>query len=330
MIFIGHHRLLWLDLVLIAVAINHIAISLFLRRFIKKAFLLFNAGFLALLVLFAFTLWDLLPEEHALKLHFVHDAVAPADIFQKLPDEKSGPWYGSNRIIGANTYMWKQQFGGKKITRTKANGVIRIFLVGGSQAWGSGARSSKETFCELLERRLRAKGLNVELFNAGVNGAGTSKIARYYASLIRDFSPDILIADIGLNDSAALKQIRDPVKAGEQRRAILTDFTRLARLCKEDGVGLVLVLEPMCKECPLRPDKQLYDGFTEIAIAHGGTVLDPGELLSKREKDHIVWWDTAHLAPAGHHILAGFLELAVEKIVRARQLKMNPENTLHY
>ena len=315
--FLGRDRLAWLDVLLIATALTHLAVILKFRRSLCGAVVLFNAG-LVLLFGFGFLLlWDRLPDEHSLRLKLTDETVAPGEVLTWRRGHE-GPWYSNNRRIGSNTFVWKHRFGGEMCSTPKAEGMVRIFVVGGSQAWGSGAASSKETFAELIEKSLRAKGLPVEVFNAGVNGAGLSGVADCYRQLVRCFEPDILVADIGLNDSAALTLVRDATKRAGRVDVLIDTFRALAGLCREDGVDLVLALEAMAGELPLRPNRDLYAALAEIAGEIGAPAVDVAEMVREKEKDHFVWWDTAHYAPYGHELLAGLLAPVVEQTVRTR------------
>ena len=74
----------------------------------------------------------------------------------------------------------------------KPPGVVRILMLGDSFTFGFPVKDD-ETFCSLIERRLRAQGYPVEVINGGVSGA--SPTLHYIA--LRDqflaFEPDLVI-----------------------------------------------------------------------------------------------------------------------------------------
>jgi lysophospholipase L1-like esterase len=214
--------------------------------------------------------------------------------------------------------MWKQRLGGRPVTTDKPEGTIRIFTLGGSQAWGSGAAGSRETYDALLEKKLRARGLPVEIFNGGINGAGISKVKNFFQNPLARYNPDILIVDIGLNDSAAIKSAKGKERSLRHMRALISQFEEFIDLCEKQGGIVVLVLEPMSRETPLRPNWEFYGRIREIAEKKGAAVIDAGAVMRELETDHFVWWDTAHLAPYGHQTLAGLLEPVVAKLVEER------------
>ncbi|MBN1269924.1 MAG: hypothetical protein JXB04_10065, partial [Kiritimatiellae bacterium] len=316
--YMGRDRLAWLDLALLGSALSHLVPLVFFGG--RRAALRFNVGALTVILFAVMLAWDLLPESSEIRLRLTEEAEAPGEIVKGQRGER-GPWYSNNRMIGTSTYVWRQQFGGRRPAVPKPAREVRVFVMGGSQAWGSGAASSRETFGDLLEQRLAGKGLPVKVYNAGVNGAGLSKVVEYYRQLVREFEPDIIIADVGLNDSAAIAQTRKDPRKIEHAGRIAETFRELLDLCREDGVDLVLCLEAMCVELPLRPYARLYEDLEALAVEYGAPVVKPIEVTREKEKDHFVWWDTAHFAPYGHHLFAGLLEPAVEEVVRERMGK---------
>jgi lysophospholipase L1-like esterase len=313
----GRDRMAWLDLLAAAAMLSHIGPVLILKPRIRHAALLFNLCLLAFLIAILTFAWDRLPDNHALRLKFTDEAIAPGELIREKR-VGAGPWYASNRLIGANIYVWRQELGGEKITQSKSPGRQRIMVVGGSQAWGSGAASSGETFAELLEKRLQAKGLPVEVFNASVNGIGLGRVVVLYRELLRRFQPDILIVDIGLNDSSAFNRVRG---TENQLKTILyhsEKYHELIEHCRKDSTDLLLVLEPMSAETFLRPKRKMYENLQRISLEKGISLVKPAPVMEEMEKDHLVWWDTAHLTPYGHRLMADLIEPELERLVRAR------------
>ncbi len=315
--YMGRSRLIILDTSLLAAAVLLPAMIILARRRIRAAVALFNIATIMPILAAGLLVWDNLPERHPLRLRFTANAVAPGEII-KGNRGREGPWYTNNRWIGASTYVWRQQFGGENLTIPKPPRVVRVFLVGGSQAWGSGASDSRHTFAELLENLLRNDGLPVEVYNAGVNGAGMTKILEYYRQLIRRFQPDILLADMGLNDSAVLAQKKSQRSRRKHVALLVKFFEQLLRECRRDHTTFVLCLEPMSAELGLRPDPDYYRAMAAATHANGGYVVDPSSEIRRKEHDHLVWWDTAHLAPYGHRLLAHLLEPTVARAVHNR------------
>jgi len=321
---LGSVRLGWLDLLATSWFLAHLHHLVTLRGRLKHAPLYGNVVVIASiggLVLFA---WDcLLPDEHVWKVKVRRASVAPADAVPQTAGDP-GPWYDQNNPPVPNTFAWKQRFGGKPIQLQKEPGRIRIFTMGGSQAWGSGAACTAETYDQLLQSGLRAKGLPVDIYNAGINGAGVTTVRRLFTGLVTQFDPDILVLDLGLNDSSGLLKAKRSKYQTWMTDQLTAELETILRYCKDHEIEVLLVLEPMCSETPLRPNRALYNRFAVATEAQGFTVLQPGSACREREAHHMLWWDTAHFAPAGHHWFARQLEQPLETLVRKRLSPSSP------
>lgn len=86
----------------------------------------------------------------------------------------------------------------------KPAGVYRIFLTGGSQAYGIGAPSQDETISAYLEQILNERGFapgkKVEVFNAAVCGWASTHERIMIENRISEWQPDLVIALTGAND----------------------------------------------------------------------------------------------------------------------------------
>lgn len=322
--FLGMERVLWMDILLAAAASGYLFLVLLLRKTSRAAPAAFNLAVVVLLALVLLVVWDYLPDDHPVKARSQAHVIFPAaEPVERSPN--SAPWYTNNRLIGANTYLIHQQFGGKTITVPKPAGTVRVFGLGGSQAWGSGAASSAETFYALLGRELTARGLPVEMYNASVNGMGIPNILNVFLNIILPFEPDILIIDTGLNDSMALRQIRNEDRRSGHREILFDLFGQILDLAGEHGIDVLLCLEPVSGEMPLRPDADLYRGLTTLAAESGVPVVSPLAAVAEAEVDSFVWWDMAHFAPYGHTVMTRLLLPETESLVRRRLGRMEAE-----
>lgn len=73
----------------------------------------------------------------------------------------------------------------------------RIFIVGGSAAWGDGVEYA-QTFAGLLAERL--DGANVTVFNAARNGQDSQGVARTAARILACHAPNLLVVMTGNNE----------------------------------------------------------------------------------------------------------------------------------
>jgi lysophospholipase L1-like esterase len=86
----------------------------------------------------------------------------------------------------------------------KPPGTVRVFISGGSTAWGSAAPSQRQTISYLLEEMLNARpspaGTRYEVINAAFPAWSTTQEKILIQQLIADLKPDVVIMFSGNND----------------------------------------------------------------------------------------------------------------------------------
>jgi len=95
----------------------------------------------------------------------------------------------------------------RDFARQKPPGLKRIVALGDSFTIGYEV-ANEETFSSVLERSLRAKGLNVEVINAGVSGYSNAEECLYLERELLSYSPDLVIVSFYAND------LEDNVRSG--------------------------------------------------------------------------------------------------------------------
>jgi len=316
--FLSDGRLGWLFIMAAAVAVNLFCILIYAKRQIKIPALYANLLSLIVIVAVAGYVYVILPDDNPIKLRFSQNTIAPGDIAH-AEEKKHVPWYADNSLIGTNIWVWSQLFGGEKAVPGSGNtkDAVRIFVIGGSQAWGSGAANSDSTFLKLLEKKLLDKKLPVQVLNAGTNAVGLQTITRSNKQLLPIYEPDIIIIDVGTNDSGARKMV--PGVKNQQRfvHDRLMDFRTFVEFFQGQGVRIILNLEAMCAESydNFSPDPELYDGLKKIAEDTGVSVIVPSSVTEQIEKEYPLWWDIAHLTPYGQQVMAEILLPTTEKLV---------------
>ena len=308
--FMGRYRMAWVDLGFATTLLNLFYGLVLYSDKLKAAPLYGNIILFMIMAVLALTCWDgVLKDDHPLRLKWDQAAVPPA-VEADVPSE--APWYAQNKYIGANTWVWRQQLGGEVPSTNRIVGRPRVFVTGGSQSWGSGAASSSETFAELLERE------SCEVYNAGINGAGLRQLYRTWHGVLKKYEPDILIANIGLNDSAALALVAHPQQVEKQCQQLGKVLQSWMLDCQNDGVQFILVLEPISCESALRPCKQLYNLFLAAAKVTNTPVVRADQRITDLETDELLWWDTAHLTPTGHRRMAAFITPTLRDAIRKK------------
>jgi lysophospholipase L1-like esterase len=98
-------------------------------------------------------------------------------------------------------HMNNYGFRGKDVEMKKPDGTIRVIVLGDSFTMGDGVKL-EDTFCVLLEERLRKENRRVEVLNFGMSGWNTSDQVAYLREIGVRFNPDIVIVAYVLNDAA--------------------------------------------------------------------------------------------------------------------------------
>ena len=95
-------------------------------------------------------------------------------------------------------------FRGPEISKEKLDGTYRIFLIGGSTTFGFGATSDETTISGFLQKFFNDSDLNVniEVINAGIEAGYSSSEAYYIKNILVEYTPDLIIAYDGWNDSS--------------------------------------------------------------------------------------------------------------------------------
>jgi len=83
-------------------------------------------------------------------------------------------------------------------------GLKRIVILGDSVTYGHGIDAS-EAFPQVLERQLRARGRDVEVFNMALPGWSTRQERIAYERIGRKYKPDAVVLAVCLNDLAELQ-----------------------------------------------------------------------------------------------------------------------------
>lgn len=116
------------------------------------------------------------------------------------------------QTININTHGFR----GEEISKEKSNNEFRIFVIGGSTAYGYGATSDETTIPGYLQKKFDDMNLdfNVEVINAGLPAADSFIETFYIKNKLLEFEPDLFIIYDGWNDLA--HNVRDENKTIKQ------------------------------------------------------------------------------------------------------------------
>lgn len=146
------------------------------------------------------------------------------------------------------------------------SGPNRTVLAFGDSLYAGYGLARGESVPDFIQQRLRARGIDGELINAGVSGdttaGGRARLAYTLDQL--DRAPDLVLLGLGGND--ALRQI-DPAETRANLEAMLSELDRR---------GIPVILTGMLAPPNLGPDyaNQFNDIWRDLAREHGAA-LDP-------------------------------------------------------
>jgi hypothetical protein len=94
---------------------------------------------------------------------------------------------------------------GPDVALRKADGVRRVVVVGDSTIYGHGVEES-ETFARVLEARLRARGIAVEVINGGTPAYSSLQTLRQARHVLAPLAPDVVVIGNMWSDSMPSEQ----------------------------------------------------------------------------------------------------------------------------
>lgn len=114
---------------------------------------------------------------------------------------RPGDWLNVNTASTDTCRFHVNSFGlrGPEISETAGEGVLRILCLGGSTTFGTSCLSDSTTYPQQLERRLRARGLQVEVLNAGVPRY-MSVDSWFNLQRLARLKPDLVVVLHAIND----------------------------------------------------------------------------------------------------------------------------------
>lgn len=108
-----------------------------------------------------------------------------------------------------------QQFRYEKDLGKKEKNEIRIFVTGGSTAWGSMAPNLNSTISAFLENELNTKntsGFTFRVINSAAGGWNTTEERIWIQNRITEYEPDLIISYSGHNDIGNITDVNDGLR----------------------------------------------------------------------------------------------------------------------
>ncbi len=177
----------------------------------------------------------------------------------------------------------------EEVVRPTPAGRKRLLFLGGSQTWGSGARTRADLWSTKLQELLIDR---VEVLNAGIPAYTAPQLLELYEQEWIDWGPDSVVLNVGHND-------RDP-------EALEAAVRRLVALNREKGIQTVLVPEANSVENrdSMKGLAERHEILQRIAAEEALPLLETHDWLAARRDLGFLWWDRVHLTPFGQTLLA--------------------------
>jgi lysophospholipase L1-like esterase len=189
----------------------------------------------------------------------------------------------------------------EEVAVPKPAGRNRLLFLGGSQTWGSGARTRADTWSAKLREEL---GPDVEVINAGIPAYTAPQLLRLYEDEWIDWEPDVVVLNVSHND-------RDP-------EALETAVRRFVALNGERGIATVLVPEANSVENRSSLDAlaERHARLRRVAAEEGLALVETHDWLAERRDAGFLWWDRVHLTPFGQTLLARRLAQQRDRLLK--------------
>ena len=209
-------------------------------------------------------------------------------------------------------------FRGDEFSSVKPLDTYRIFMVGGSTMFGSGASSDETTISGILQKIFDSDisiTQKIEVINVGMQGANSNVELDLIGEKLVTFSPDLVIVYDGLNDlrsDLAVSQIRE-------------NWKKMCEIGKENSFDVIISLQPIAGFGNKKLTQQEVvnsltgeDHYGFQLIAAKSTYDYTGRaLLSLQDDCNVadlrgifddingpIYWDQGHISDTGNLIIA--------------------------
>ena len=219
-------------------------------------------------------------------------------------------------------------FRGAEFSEIKPPNTHRTFMIGGSTMFGAGATSDNTTIPGYAQQFLDENNaeFNLEVINAGIQGADSNTELKLTEQKLIRFSPDLLIIYDGWND---LRASNTPAELKE-------NWELMCELGKENNFDVIITLQPMAgfgnKNLTKQELKYVEDGLDynkNPLIESFSRYQDYANYLQKVKmctkvidlrgvfdtEVGPIYWDEAHVSDKGNSIVAKSLSDMIFPII---------------
>jgi len=241
--------------------------------------------------------------------------------------------------FATNTDVNSQGFRSTEFSEIKPSNTYRIFMVGGSTMFGSGAATDETTIPGILQKIFDSDNSiqKIEVINAGISGGNSNTELHLINEKLISFSPDLVIVYDGWND------LRADSAVGYAK----SSWELMCELGKHNNFDIIISLQPIAGFGDKKLTQQeVVNSFT--GEGHKGFQLITAkstydylghELLSLQDDCNVIdlrgiyddingplYWDQGHVSDTGNLLLAEkFYEITNEIIFN----KKSTESKFH-
>ena len=144
-------------------------------------------------------------------------------------------FFGGNKtdVININNLGFR----GDDFFKIKPDNTYRIFMVGGSTLFGTGATSDDTTIPGYLKNFLKydKHPYDIEVINAGIQGADSHNELELIKNRLLDLSPDLVIVYDGWND----------LRAEHLPESILSNWNLMCKLGQQHSFNVIITVQPI-------------------------------------------------------------------------------------
>jgi len=128
-------------------------------------------------------------------------------------------------------------FRGGEFSQVKPDNTLRVFLLGGSQVFGTGATSDKTTIPAYIQKYLDEDDneFTIEIINSGLKGIDSRKELLFLQNMLLGFTPDLIIVYDGLND----------LRSGNSSTKIFENWDSMCKIGQENNFDVIIALQPI-------------------------------------------------------------------------------------
>ena len=214
-------------------------------------------------------------------------------------------------------------FRGKEISILKPDNTFRIFVVGGSTVYGTGAESDIKTIPGFLQQEFDNSEINynVEIINAGISGAWSYTSSLDAKNKLVNFEPDMMVIYGGWNDLTRFSDsATDDAEITSWTNIWKDRWLEVCEIGNEKNFQTIITLEPFIgtgnKKLTeeefswfLKNDHprmlKLYDSYTQQLPELDNVctkTADLGGIFDDYEES--IFWDSTHVGNKGNSIIA--------------------------